>query len=108
MKASEILDRLRSLGVALGVTDGKIELSAPTAPPDELVDAAKASRGSLLALLLPKPLFKRPQPKPPVKVVYDHRDHGPNSRLSPEAKAQGVSIPNFWGEERNRPGRGRL
>ena len=103
MTAREILSALRALGVALGVTDGKIELSAPTAPPAELVDAVRQGKPGVMALLVgAKELFKRPQPKPPVKVEYDLRDRGPNSHLSAEAKAAGVTCP---GGEGNRGGR---
>ena len=97
MKASEILDRLRALGVALHVVHDRIELSAPTAPPDELVDAVRQGKPGVMALLVgAKELFKRPTWKPGVPLVRDERDRNPNSRLSAEAKKQGVSIPGFW------------
>jgi hypothetical protein len=98
MTAREILAALKAAFVRVRVVGEDLALEAPRAPEPELLDEVRRSKTGVLALLVgSKELFKRPTPKPGVVVVYDYRDHGPNSRLSAEARAAGVTIPHEGG-----------
>jgi hypothetical protein len=65
--AAGLLDRLRALGASACVHGDRLRITAPHALPLELLDALRAHKADVLALLAPPP---RPAPTAALGVAY--------------------------------------